>query len=242
MYSSTSDQNIKPNDDVFKVVIKSHTDSDPWTYEKLDHYQRELKQKVLQNPNQVYILLSEVSPVITLSHRGFERLKDNFTLSFDFIKNSGVSFFETDRGGNATYHGKGQWVVFVIGKLERLTGDAKGVRKMIVKLLNMALDVTQKYVPESVIRDGDEWGIWSSPQKSATKLVSCGIKISQGVVLHGLCFNGYSTPLSFLGLKPCGLDAQAGYLLKTDQDFENLKDMIIQSCKKYFYENRGENK
>lgn len=218
----------------FIKEIRRNSVSEPWTYEALDTYQRTLQKKIIQNPKQVYLLLSEVAPVITLSHRGEERLKDNFTLSKSVIQNAGVSFYETDRGGNATYHGPGQWVVFVLGTLERLTGDTKGVRKMIVKLLDAAVKVAREYVPNAEIRDGAEWGVWSEPGPLGTKLVSCGIKVSQGVVLHGLCFNGYQTEQSFLGLKPCGLDAQAGYLLKNQNDFETLTNSVIKILEQEF--------
>lgn len=186
-----------------------HSNVKSWRYVDLDRIQRGISLDV-QNGARGVVIFSEVSPVITLGKRD---LSCDFLLPESEILKNGIEIYRTDRGGRATYHGPGQWVVFIVEKLEKLTGDPKGVRKVVHALLELALRVSKKYIPEAEIRGEDQVGIWSSSHPDATKLVSLGIKIENGVLLHGLCFNGYETPQSFLGIEPCGLPLKPGYLI-----------------------------
>jgi lipoyl(octanoyl) transferase len=129
----------------------------------------------------------------------------------------------TDRGGLATYHGPGQWVLFPVDLLERLTGDSRGVRQAVDALLEAALAVARICEPRCEIRCDKATGVWSP----RGKIASVGIHIEQRVLLHGVSLNGFRTPLSFFGLRPCGLDAQADFLLDPASasiagDFEEL--------------------
>jgi len=118
--------------------------------------------------------------------------------------------YATDRGGYATYHGPGQWVLFPVGRLEHLVGDSRGIHKLIQALLEIALHLGQLYDSTAHIRTGCELGVWTAHGKFA----AVGIHVQQGVVLHGLSVNGFRTSESFQGLRPCGLDAPVDFLLK----------------------------
>ncbi|MBI2712350.1 MAG: hypothetical protein HYX41_05765 [Bdellovibrio sp.] len=172
----------------------------PWTYEDLDSYQRTILEEVLQGkPGR--LLLSEVAPVITYGRR---------TPTSDHDFGGSVPRYPVDRGGLATYHGPGQWVLFPVENLTKLTGDSRGVRKGVNLLLNTALEVGRLYDPTAEIRQGSELGVWTSRGKFA----AVGIHIQKGVLLHGLSLNGYRTATSFHGLRPCGLDAPVDFLLE----------------------------
>jgi lipoyl(octanoyl) transferase len=61
------------------------------------------------------VLLLEHSPVFTMGRRGG---LNNLTVSEDFLKQAGISVIQVERGGDITYHGPGQLVVYPIVDLE----------------------------------------------------------------------------------------------------------------------------
>jgi lipoyl(octanoyl) transferase len=109
----------------FETWIRRHSPQAPWTYALLDQAQRALHARLLSEPQSTpgAVFLSEVAPVITLGRR---ECSQDLLLPESELLDRGVTLFPTDRGGRATYHGPGQWVVFVVDRLERLTGDRRG--------------------------------------------------------------------------------------------------------------------
>ena len=187
-----------------EVSVKRTTPAEPWTYEQLNLRQREIAARVKAGGPGA-LLLSEVSPVIT---RGRRTHHADLFLSASEYQVLGIELIEVDRGGFATYHGPGQWVVFVVDHLEKLTGDSRGVRKAVHHLLSLAQDVALHFGVEAQIREGAELGLWTA----TGKLAALGVHIEDRVLLHGLSFNVFQTPASFQGLNPCGLKAPVAYL------------------------------
>ena len=193
------------------VGVRRHQAGSPgtpavqWSYADLDRRQREIAGEVLEGRSGA-LLLSEVAPVITVGRRTGP---GDILLSPELLKLQGIELHNTDRGGLATWHGPGQWVLFAVASLENLTGDPRGVRLAVEGLLEVALQVGRHYEPKAEIRGGNEQGVWGPHGKFA----AVGVHIEQGVLLHGLSVNGFRTPSSFMGLRPCGLDLPVGYLL-----------------------------
>lgn len=189
-----------------EVLCRRHSQAEPWTYQSLDVLQRQVAERVrLGKPGA--LLLNEVEPVIT---KGRRTPGTDIFYSESELRARGVSLYETDRGGLATYHGPGQWVVFPVDSLERLTGDRRGVRKAVSGLLELALSVATDCGVKAEIRWDAMTGVWTQHGK----LASVGIHVEKGVLHHGLCLNVYKTDLSFVGLRPCGLDAEMDFLAK----------------------------
>lgn len=204
-----------------RIEIRRHTDQTPWTYPMLDQRQQEIAAEVRAGGAGA-ILLSEVSPVITLGRRA--KPEQELLLSEAKLAELGVEIYPTTRGGLATWHGRGQWVLFMVDSLERLTGDPRGVRAAICGLLKTAERVCDQLAKKVEIRGGPLTGIWSH----VGKLASVGVQVDRGVLLHGMALNVYRTITSFRGLRPCGLDAELDYLLP-DQDqieFERIGVLI----------------
>lgn len=199
------------------------------SYAELDTRQREIAaQARLGAPGR--LLLTEVRPVITRGRRAPQTTP--LLLPAAQLSSQGIEVYPTDRGGFDTYHGPGQWVVFPVDRLEALSGDSRGVRKTVQALLDAALEVGRIYDSTVEIREGSETGVWTSRGKFA----AVGICVDQGVVLHGMAVNAYRTPTSFVGLKPCGLDAPVDFLLEGSgrpgalpEEFELLGERIIQA-------------
>ena len=214
-----------------RVEIRRHTAALPWTYSALDLRQREVASAIARGePGS--LLLSEVAPVITLGRR---TAPGDILMPPEALARMGIERHPTDRGGLATYHGPGQWVLFAVDTLERLTGDPRGVRKVVEGLLGIALSVGQKCVSGAEIRSGAETGVWSSRGKFA----AVGIHIDQHVVLHGLSVNCFKTPTSFMGLRPCGLDLPVDFLLDSpaEEDFLKIGEGLQKAALQQFWKN-----
>jgi lipoate-protein ligase B len=204
MTSFSSTENIS-------IEVRRHSKESPWTYTMLDARQREIAKRVLAGGSGA-LLLSEVAPVITVGRRA---APTDLLIPKELLTRAGVEVVPTDRGGLATWHGPGQWVLFAVDSLERLTGDRRGVRKAVDALLGVALEVGKAYDSSAEIRSGAEMGVWTRKGKFA----ALGVHIDHGVLLHGLSINGFKTETSFMGLRPCGLDLPVDYLIH-----ERIKD------------------
>ncbi len=197
----------------------------------LDARQHEIARRVLAGGRGA-ILLSEVAPVITVGRRA---APTDLLLPKEVLASEGVEILPTDRGGLATWHGPGQWVLFAVDHLEHLTGDRRGVRKAVEALLGIALEVGRTYDPSAEIRSGAEMGVWTRRGKFA----ALGVHIEQGVLLHGLSFNGFRAPTSFMGLRPCGLDLPVDYLIEgTPELFDELGNQLLSQAQRVFSTNR----
>ncbi|MBC7692097.1 MAG: hypothetical protein H7222_10025 [Methylotenera sp.] len=211
------------------IEVRRHTPSTPWTYADLDRRQEAIHQKLRHSPDsEGAVLLSEVSPVITTGKRP---CPEDLLLSAEHLKALGIDLYSCERGGRATYHGPGQWVIFVVDRLERLTGDRRGVRKAVEGLLDVALQLGKSRDSRAEIRDGAETGVWLPEGKFA----SVGVKIRDGILLHGLSINGFKTSLSFQGLRPCGLDLPVSFLLDSEEKFEQLGEQLLKEIRQKFY-------
>jgi len=140
------------------------------------------------------VLFLEHAPVFTLGKRGG---RENLTVSDAFLANHGVAVFETERGGNITYHGPGQLVVYPIINL-KATG--LGVADYVDRL------------EEAMLRTAADWGIRAERNSKNrgiwignNKLGSIGIAVKRGVTLHGLALNVVTDLTPFTWIKPCGL-------------------------------------
>lgn len=220
------------------VQLRRHSSQSRWRYADLDRSQRKLAETVRAGALGA-LLVSELAPVITLGRR---TAASDLLAPRELLASQGIEVYPTDRGGLATYHGPGQWVLFAVDRLDRLTGDPRGVRRAVERLLQIALEVGRLYDPAAEVRDGCEQGVWTRDGKFA----AVGIHVAGGVLLHGLSVNGFRTPTSFQGLRPCGLDLPISYLLETQSqigvgplegsqkelEFQRLGDRLIRQALK----------
>ncbi len=107
--------------------------------------------------------------------------------------------FEVKRGGQATYHGPGQIVVYLILNLKMRGNDVLGLLRL---LENCLVKTLNEY---HLISSGnpDSTGVWAKEFKVA----SIGMAIKRGITYHGMAINLYEDPLAFQNIRPCGLDA-----------------------------------
>lgn len=197
-----------------QIEIRRSCVSAPWTYPMLDQRQREIARELRSGARASgAVLLSEVAPVVTVGRR---TPASDLLLDSEELARRGIACASVDRGGLATYHGPGQWVLFPVERLERLTGDRRGVRKAVDGLLGAILSVAREYEPRAEIRCGVETGVWSP----RGKLGAVGVHIEDGVLLHGIALNGFRTEESFTGIRPCGGESRVDFLLERPDENE----------------------
>jgi len=149
------------------------------------------------------LLLLEHTPVITL---GRNAKTSNVIASPEFLQQRGVELFESDRGGDVTFHGPGQFVGYPIfdlrgfaapdGKRKTL-GVIEFVRRLEEVLIRTCADFTI-----STKRICGLTGVWT---ESEAKLAAIGVHISRFVTSHGFALN-VNTDLSYFNLIiPCGI-------------------------------------
>ena len=108
----------------------------------------------------------------------------------------GISVLETDRGGQVTYHGPGQLVVYPIVNLKDWGGPVKYVRALehvvIATLAEMGITANC---------ESGNTGVWTNQGKIA----AIGVKISRGIAFHGLSLNVNTGLAYYQNIIPCGI-------------------------------------
>lgn len=139
-------------------------------------------------------LLTEHEPVFTLGSRGG---RQSLTVGEEFVKSRGVDIVETERGGDITYHGPGQIVVYPIIYLKQ---SRLSVRDYVEKLEQVMIECAGDFGVQAG-RDERNRGIWVGHNK----IGSIGIRVRHGVAFHGLALNANLDFEHFSWIQPCGL-------------------------------------
>jgi lipoyl(octanoyl) transferase len=146
------------------------------------------------------LLLVEHPPVYTLGKSGDA---SNLLLSEQELDERNLEYFEIGRGGDITFHGPGQLVVYPILDLDRFFTDlGRYLRTLEAVILDLCSDFGLK-----ADRIAGRTGVWIGPDEKGPerKICAMGIRCSRWVTLHGLAFN-INTDLSyFSNIIPCGI-------------------------------------
>lgn len=140
------------------------------------------------------ILVLEHPAVFTLGRRGGN---ENLLVSEAFLEESGIAVTQVERGGNITYHGPGQLVVYPIINLE-------AARMSVVDFVHALEEVmlqTAEVWGIKAGRNSTNHGIWVGN----LKLGSLGIALRKGISFHGLALNVNLDLTPFTWIQPCGL-------------------------------------
>jgi lipoate-protein ligase B len=174
------------------------------------------------------LLLVEHPPVITFGRRA-EAAAKNLLASAEILKEMGVELVESDRGGDITFHGPGQLVVYPIVRLNDHGLSVGGyVRKLEEVIIAALKDLG---VPA---RKDDAIGVWVDGKK----ICALGVRIKRGVSLHGVALN-VSTDLRYFDLiVPCGLSGRGvtslEKVLGNAPAMEKVKRVVVEKMKEAF--------
>jgi lipoate-protein ligase B len=170
--------------------------------EKLDDRTRPDKIFFVQHP-----------PVFTFGRNGG---KENLTVSEDFLRDRGVALVQTDRGGNVTYHGPGQAVLYPVVDLEQAR---IGVTDFVYGLEEI-MGRTAKDFGVPIHRDSRNHGMWKGPRK----IGSVGLSIKHGISIHGLALNVSMDLTPFSWINPCGMSGLSMTSLKQELEDQGCAD------------------
>jgi lipoyl synthase len=158
--------------------------------------QRQLLAEIIEDRSRpATIILTEHHPVITL---GRSSRREHIVADPRMLKSAGVTVVDTDRGGDVTYHGPGQIVVYPILPLERFGGKDLG------RFL--------RALEEVVIRALAHWGLIGQRIKGlsgvwvdGSKVCALGVGFRRWVSFHGIALNHTTNMDHFDLIVPCGI-------------------------------------
>jgi lipoate-protein ligase B len=140
------------------------------------------------------VLFLEHPSVFTLGRRGG---LECLLVSEEFLEKAGVQVIQVERGGNITFHGPGQLVVYPIV-------DLQTARIKVVDFVNGLEEVmlrTAAHWGITAERNPANRGVWVGPHKMG----SIGIAVRRGISFHGLALNVFTDLIPFSWIQPCGL-------------------------------------
>src|SRR5437868_10631745 len=144
------------------------------------------------------LLFCQHPHVITQGRNG---KRENLLVSEHLLRQKGVEFFETSRGGDITYHGPGQIVGYPILNFGAIRRDVVWY----VRMLEEAMIQATAEFGITAERVAGKTGIWIKSGDTEEKLGAIGVRISRWVTSHGLAYN-VSTDLRYFDLiVPCGI-------------------------------------
>jgi len=141
------------------------------------------------------LLLSvEHNPVFTLGRSGS---RDHILVPTDVLEGQGISIYEIERGGDITYHGPGQLVVYPILDLREY---GKNIHRFVWWLEEAMIRALSDWAISSARKEGFP-GVWVGERKIA----SVGVYVKNWVTYHGLALNVSVNQEHFRMIRPCGL-------------------------------------
>ena len=173
-----------------EVVKLGLTDYD----EALDLQRRLVKLNQAKFVNDILLLL-EHPPLITLGRRANEK---NILATKPQLDMAGIKTFDTDRGGDVTYHGPGQIIGYTIFDLNNY---GKDIRQFVRKLEHIFVRLLKSEFNIAASIDPKHTGVWVNGEK----ILAIGLSVKRYVTMHGFAFN-VNTNLDHFGLiVPCGI-------------------------------------
>ena len=141
-----------------------------------------------------FMILVEHPPVFTL---GRNRNTDDFLFPIDLVRNQGFEVIESNRGGNVTYHGPGQFVGYLLVNLEHFRKDVQwyvwSLEEWIIRVLaQFGLTADRKPAYR---------GVWVADEK----ICALGVAIKRWSTMHGFALNHQTNLEHYHWINPCGI-------------------------------------
>jgi lipoyl(octanoyl) transferase len=161
--------------------------------------------RTLESKDEIWIV--EHPPVYTLGLNGKQ----------EHLLNPGsIPVIKTDRGGQVTYHGPGQLIIYTLLDIKRLKLN---VRQLVTLLEQAVIDALAQYGIKTSARP-DAPGVYLDHQKIA----SIGLRIKKGCSYHGLSINNHMDLTPFNHINTCGYpELEVTRLADQDVTINNLE-------------------
>jgi lipoyl(octanoyl) transferase len=180
-----------------------------------------------------YLLLCEHPNVYTLGKSGH---MENLLLNDTRLKDLDISFYKTNRGGDITYHGKGQIVGYPILDLEKFFTD---LGKYMRGLEEVIMNTIAEYGLKGERLPGST-GVWLDADNPARarKICAMGVRCSRWVTMHGFALNVNTDLQYFDYIVPCGITDKGVTSIEKELgrkvDEEEVKGIIKREFGKVF--------
>lgn len=192
-------------------------------YKNSWNYQKELQKKVLIGDCSDSIIFVEHDSVYTF---GKNSDKSNLLVS----KNTKIKIYETERGGEITYHGPGQIVCYPILNLKNfkqsVTWYMRALEEVIIETLKL-------FNIKATRKDGLT-GVWVKDEKIGAQ----GVRMTKWVTMHGFALNVNTDLRFFNDIIPCGIKdfgvTSIEKIIGKEQDLSLVKEHILISFAKVF--------
>lgn len=159
-------------------------------YQKAWESQKAIHQDVVDGRRPNTLLLLEHPSVFTAGRRTQDSEKPT----------DGTPVIDVDRGGRITWHGPGQLVGYPIVKLINPTELVGFVREIEAGLISVCADLGL-----STERIDGRSGVWVRDSDGERKIAAIGVRVAQGVTMHGFALNVNPDLSSFSSIIPCGI-------------------------------------
>lgn len=192
-----------------------------WDLQKKIHLYKQ------QNKYEDVIITVEHPPVYTLGKSG---TRDHILISDEEMKTLGISYYEIDRGGDITFHGPGQLVVYPVFDLNN---HYKDTHRFLRDLEEVIIQTLKEYGIEGA-RDEEYTGVWVNNEK----ICAIGIKVSRWITMHGLALNVNNELSYFDKIIPCGIFHKGvtgmKKILGKEANFAQINQKILENFRNVF--------
>jgi lipoate-protein ligase B len=187
-------------------------------YQEALALQRRIAETLIRFPDRTgVVLFLEHPPVFTLGRRGG---MENLRVSHEFLSRQHIPVIPTDRGGDITFHGPGQLVVYPILHLaeNRLSIPelVSGLEEVMIRTIGRWEVVGE--------RNPVNHGVWVNGKK----IGSIGIHIRKSVSIHGMALNVNNDLEPFEWIHPCGLSGVSMTSLRRECGKDILMEQAAQ--------------
>lgn len=162
--------------------------------------------------------------------------KNNLLLNEEFLKAKQATFYQINRGGDITYHGPGQIVVYPILDLDSL---GISIKTYVYNLEEIIIRVLKTYGIDAKRSEGDT-GVWLDidDRSKVRKIAAVGVRVSRMVSMHGFAFN-VNTNLDYYNyIIPCGITDKGVTSLQKELgrevDIKEVEAKLLEQFKKVF--------
>ena len=150
----------------------------------------------------------------------------------DLLNKDKFPIYKTNRGGQWTFHGDGQKIIYFAIDLT----SEKNIKNFVRKIENWIIKVLNNYKIESS-NDPNNIGIWVKNNNNSEKIAAIGIRVKKWIAFHGYSLNINVNKKNYNGIIPCGINDK-GIANMSDfidlSNLNNINEVIISEFKKTF--------
>jgi lipoyl(octanoyl) transferase len=204
-----------------------------WDFQEEVHSQTlKLREDTESNTHCGTLIFCEHPHVYTLGKSGQQ---NNLLINEDFLRKINATYYQTNRGGDITYHGPGQLVGYPVFDLEKLK---IGVKDYIHRLEEVIILTLRGYEITAERMEGAT-GVWlDNGTPRARKICAMGVRVSRAISMHGFALN-VNTDLSYFNhINPCGFTDKGVTSIQKEKgeiiDIEEVKERTRHSFESVF--------